>query len=116
MNVTIVVLSLLLLLGIVILIVHFLTTKTLATALGSLLSILSALVTALVAPGAEGQATLDLRLGPFGSITGKWLQLNTTKPIESWYVAFLTTGLLILVTLYFVYDTSVRNQKRPYGA
>lgn len=112
MNLTIMVLAVLLLLGIVILIVHFLTTKTLATALGALISILSALTTGLISPGVEGKADIDLSLGPFGSIKGNLLQLNVSKPAELLVVAFVTISLLILVNLYFIYDSSKGNRRR----
>lgn len=89
--------------GLAIMVVHFITRNTLNTALGSLLAILAGLVGALVAPSAEGKADVNLQFGQFGTITANWIKVNTPMPKDVWYLAFITIGILTLCAMYFVF-------------
>lgn len=88
-----------------VMVVHFLIRNTLTAALGSLIAILGGLVTALVAPSAEGNANVNLQFGPFGAITANLIKVNTPTPKDVWYIAFITVGILTLAALYFVYES-----------
>jgi len=89
--------------GIIALIVLFLAKKNaMNAALGSLIALLSSLIASMSTPQVDGSVDMALHFGSWGSITAKWAKINTTRPIEFWYMSFATIGLLTFVTLYFV--------------
>jgi len=114
MNILLLILITILIIGIIILIIHFLAKNALNSALGSLLAILSSLVAAMVAPEIEGRGDFNFHFGGWGDVTAQWARINTSRPLNVWYVCFVTVGVLIITTLYMVYKNSTPGNRRGY--
>jgi hypothetical protein len=101
MTAALVLLAAILLIGIVLLIVHFFAKDALASALTSLMAILMALVAAMAAPDIEMKGAIDLQL-PWGKVNGQWARVDPSRPMELWVLAFVTIGVLTIVALYLI--------------
>lgn len=101
MTVLLFVLAGILLIGIAFMIIHFFAKDAIASALTSLMAILTALTAALAAPDIEMHGMIALQL-PWGKVNGQWARVDPSRPIELWFLAFLTIGTLITVAMFLI--------------
>src|SRR5215813_14141534 len=75
----------------------FLSKKPLPGALAAFVTLFGTVVTSAFTPSADGEADIDLILGPFGHITAKYMKINPHEPMQHWYAIFGSIVLLNLI-------------------